>query len=250
MSDYDYLDQPSPIKRFFSGLWNVLTILVLLVTLAVAVVFLVVFINPHAPINPFPPPELPPAAALPTATPTPLIQLPPTWTPSPTSEPTATHTPKPTSTSPPTVTPFSLFPASPTPVQTQITTGKPFVVGPGTPLGTSSQAFHPDKGCNWLGVAGQVFDLTGRPLSGLQVRVKGVLAGKPVDLLSLTGVTAAYGTEGFYEFELNDQPVASHQALWVQLEDQGGLPMSDKITFDTFDNCEKNLIFVNFVQVR
>jgi len=26
--------------------------------------------------------------------------------------------------------------------------------------------------------------------------------------------------------------------------------MSDKIYFDTFDNCDKNLIFVNFKQVR
>jgi hypothetical protein len=28
------------------------------------------------------------------------------------------------------------------------------------------------------------------------------------------------------------------------------LPMSDKIYFDTYEACDKNLIFVNFKQVR
>ena len=87
-------------------------------------------------------------------------------------------------------------------------------------------------------------------MSGQQVRIGGVLAGAVVDGLTLTGLTTAYGTVGFYEFPMGDEPVASQQSVWVQLIDQGGLPMSDKIYFDTFDNCDKNLIFVNFKQVR
>ncbi len=117
-------------------------------------------------------------------------------------------------------------------------------------MGTSSLAFHPDAGCNWMGVAGQVFDLSGAPVSGQQVRVGGSLLGAPIELLSLTGVTTAYGNNGFYEFTLGEKPVNSTGTLWVQLLDQSGLPMSDKIYFDTYDACEKNLIFVNFKQVR
>ena len=117
-------------------------------------------------------------------------------------------------------------------------------------MGTSSLAFHPDDGCNWMGVAGQVFDLSGAPVSGQQVRVGGSLLGAPIELLSLTGVTTAYGNNGFYEFTLGETPVNSTGTLWVQLLDQSGLPMSDKIYFDTYDACEKNLIFVNFKQVR
>jgi hypothetical protein len=101
-----------------------------------------------------------------------------------------------------------------------------------------------------MGVAGQVFDLSGAPISGQQVRVGGFLGGKPVDLLTLTGLTSAYGTNGFYEFTLGDAPMASNRSLWVQLLDQAGLAMSEKIFFATYDSCDDNLIFVNFKQVR
>jgi len=101
-----------------------------------------------------------------------------------------------------------------------------------------------------MGVAGQVFDLSGAPISGQQVRIGGFLGGKTVELLTLTGLTNAYGTAGFYEFNLGEKPVASKGSLWVQLIDQAGLTMSDKIFFDTYDSCDKNLIFINFKQMR
>jgi len=101
-----------------------------------------------------------------------------------------------------------------------------------------------------MGVAGQVFDLSGAPISGQQVRIGGFLGGKAVDMLTLSGLTSAYGTAGFYEFALGEELIASNGSLWVQLLDQAGLAMSEKIFFDTFDSCDKNLIFVNFKQVR
>jgi len=263
MDAFDYNERTEPSRNVSAMIWNVLTVLVLLVVLCIAIGFLVIFVNPNTGFNPFPPPTLPAALSFPTATPTSQWALPPTWTPSPTVEPTMTFTPEPSSTPLPSETPFSLFTASPTvalptsgttpgaPTATVSDTGgMPFVVGPGTPVGTSSLTFHPEAGCNWLGVAGQVFDLSGAPVSGQQVRIGGILAGVPVDGLTLTGLTTAYGTVGFYEFPMGDKPVASQQTVWVQLIDQGGLPMSDKILFDTYDNCDKNLIFVNFKQVR
>lgn len=101
-----------------------------------------------------------------------------------------------------------------------------------------------------MGVAGQIFDLSGAPISGQQVRIGGFLDGKSVDMLTLTGLTSAYGTAGFYEFSLSDKPIASNKSLWVQLLDQAGLTMSEKVYFETYDSCEKNLIFINFKQVR
>jgi hypothetical protein len=229
-------------------IWNALTIVTLMGVVGVTGLFLLLFINPYIFLNPFPPPLLPTPLALPTASPTPRNILPPTWTPSPTLEPTSTFTPSPTYTPSPTVTPFSLN--TPTLTPTSEVRGMPFVLAPGTPVSTSSLAFHPEAGCNWMGVAGQVFDLSGAPISGQQVRIGGVLAGKPLDMLSLTGLTSAYGTAGFYEFTLGDKPIASKGTLWVQLLDQAGLAMSEKIYFDTYDNCDKNLIFINFKQVR
>jgi hypothetical protein len=163
--------------------------------------------------------------------------------------PTFTDTPGPTQTLAPTETPFSLYTLTPTGTAAAAAE-YPFIVGPGTPVGTSSLAFHPDAGCNWMGVAGQVFDLSGAPVSGQQVHVGGVLLGSPIEMLSLTGTTTAYGNNGFYEFTLGTKPVDSTGNLWVQLLDQSGLPMSDKIYFDTYSACDKNLVFVNFKQAR
>jgi hypothetical protein len=65
----------------------------------------------------------------------------------------------------------------------------------------------------------------------------------------MTGMVSTYGP-GSYEFELATEPVASEQTLWVQLFDQAMLPLSDKVYFDTFDDCERNLILIQFNQVR
>jgi hypothetical protein len=249
MDDFDYMDENKSGRKIGGMVWNVLTGIVLLAVLCVGIVFLTIFFNPYSGINLFPPPTMPALLAYPSVTPTSRLQLPPTWTPSPTLEPSQTFTPEPSFTPFPTETPFSLFPVTTTPTG-EAKKGMPFVVSPGTPVGTSSQTFHSEAGCDWLGVAGQVFDLSGAPVSGQQVRIGGTLAGSAVDMLSLTGLTTAYGTAGFYEFVLGTKPVASKGTLWVQLLDQGGVPMSDKIYFDTYDTCDKNLVFVNFKQVR
>ncbi len=65
--------------------WNALTIVALLTTLAVVVLLLVIFNNPTAGVNPYPPPDRVGEIVPPTASETPT-SLPPTWT--ATSEPT------------------------------------------------------------------------------------------------------------------------------------------------------------------
>jgi hypothetical protein len=254
MPDYDYLNENQPKRDSLGLVWNVLTVLVLLTVLCVVLVFLVIFINPASGWNPFPPPTPIPTISLPTATPTALINLEATWTPTitlvPTETPTLTPTDLPADTPLPTETPFAVFTPLPSPTGSQVIGGMPFIVGAGTPVATSSIAFHPDAGCNWLGIAGQVFDLSGAPISGQQVRIQGTLGGTPIDMLSLTGLTDAYGSVGFYEFNLGDKPIVSKGTLSVQLLDQAGIAMSDKVYFDTNDNCQQNLVFVNFKQVR
>jgi hypothetical protein len=69
-------------------------------------------------------------------------------------------------------------------------------------------------------------------------------------MISLTGVALNYGRVGYYEFTLADEPIASEEALWVQLLDQSSTPLSKRIYFETFESCDKNLIIVNFKQVR
>jgi hypothetical protein len=44
--------------------------------------------------------------------------------------------------------------------------------------------------------------------------------------------------------------VDTYNLLKVRLEDQAGLPLSDFVSIDTFSDCAKNLIVVNFKQVK
>jgi hypothetical protein len=112
-----------------------------------------------------------------------------------------------------------------------------------------STLFKPNYGCNWIGVAGQVFDLQGRPVMGVRVWLRGTYDGKRVDLLSLTLESSPYGPSGF-EFTLGETPLNSTGQLSIQLLDQANIPISDRVYFDTFEDCQKNLILINFKQIR
>ncbi len=62
-----------------SGLWNILTLIVVLATLVVATFQITIFLNPHAIFNPFPPMDMPEVFVLPTATEA-APTIPPVWT--------------------------------------------------------------------------------------------------------------------------------------------------------------------------
>jgi hypothetical protein len=245
---YDAKKAPSP-KNSNDLIWNVLSILVLLGAFIIGMIFLLIFINPQSSFNPFPPPtEVALAAiAIPTATNTPRIQFEPTWTPKPTLEPSSTPTLRPSATPPPSATPA--LPPTDTPLPGSAESQYSFVMQQGSPKAVPN-IYHPDRGCNWMGVGGQATSLNGSPVIGIFVQLGGTLEGSYFETrLSMTGTAVEYGRGG-YEFEISDQPVLTHQTLWIQLLDQAGLPLSDKIYFDTYADCEKNLILINFVQVK
>ncbi len=102
-----------------------------------------------------------------------------------------------------------------------------------------------------MGVGGQVLDANGAPVVGLMIRLGGTLPGVnlPANFITLTGVALNYGRSG-YEFKLADKPIASTRALWLQLLNQSSGPLSEKVYFDTYNSCEKNLIIIDFKQVR
>jgi len=259
---------PNPI------LWNVATLLVLIGTLALGILFLDIFINPASSLNPFPPPAAPTLLQFPTATITPR-SLPATWTPSPTFPPSETPTPRPTYTLEPSFTPFFLTPQKNTPTQTEIPTSTSTATCTPTPTATmlttpatpttspspigmpfaatvdyvASTTYHPDAGCNWMGVAGQVVDKNNSPILYLTIHLGGQVGDQMVDYLGLSGTAPTYGQGGF-EFVLSNKPIASTQTLWIQLLDQQNMPFSDKIYLDTFEDCAKNLIMVRFKKVQ
>ena len=249
MDAYLYDEHTQTQRKSSALLWNILTGIVLLMMLCASGVFLTIFFNPQSSFNPFPPAPLPAALKFPTITPTSLVKLRPTWTPTPTEEPTATVTPHPTATLPPTPTFFSLVSPTPEP-PTATSGGMPFAINRGSPSALSSETFHPEAGCDWMGVAGTVLDITNAPVStGVIIQLGGSLAGAPLDMPTLPGLARQYGPSG-YEIYLSDHPIASKGSLYLQLLDQAGLPLSDKIYFDTRDDCEHNLTFITIKQMR
>ncbi len=258
---FDYIDEDNDSedvdlaeneKKQSALLWNVLTVVMLVVALCVGGVYLMIFINPNSGLNPFPPPALPEVAQLPSPTPTPKNLLPPTWTATVTLEPTITNTPEPSKT--PENTPENLVvedDGAPLPPQQELG-DMPIVLHDGSPQYIPASSFHPDQGCDWLGVAGQVIDINGAPVQGLLIEVGGKLNGNVVGnptILQATGLAKAYGEAG-YEVQLAEEPLESNGTIWVQVIDQAGLPLSEKIYFYTFDSCEKNLVIIYFRQIQ
>jgi hypothetical protein len=249
MDSFDYNDYVPRQSR--AGLiWSILTILTLMCVLCVAGVALVIFANPNSALNPFPPPTPPSLAHLPTETPTDVVfSLPPTWTATSTLMPSPTDTPVPTDTQLPTPTPITITP-SPTITAPPPPGGYPFEVRHSNPKAIPN-IYHSELGCNWMGVGGQVVDMSNAPVVGLIIKLGGRLPNLTFhdDMISLTGLASSYGRSG-YEFTLADHPIASSGRLWVQLLSQAGGPLSDQVYFNTYDSCEQNLIIIDFVQVH
>jgi len=119
----------------------------------------------------------------------------------------------------------------------------------GEPETMSSDYIRPSLGCDWLVIAGQVWDLQDAPVKGLTLHLYGELDGFTIDQYSLTGSAQDYGESG-YEFMLENLVVTSQDALFIQLVDSDGVPFSHSYALETFEDCQKNLILVNFKQVR
>jgi hypothetical protein len=119
----------------------------------------------------------------------------------------------------------------------------PYGLQSGTPA--LLQNFINTNGCNYLGVGGQVLKLNGDAVSGLVVEITGTLSGKNILNLALTGNAQNLGPGG-YEIKIGDQPVASNGTLKIQVFDLSGQPQTPLIAFETFADCNKNFILVNF----
>ena len=148
--------------------------------------------------------------------------LTPTKTSIPTSLPTSTNTPQ--------------FTETPFPIKLQS----------GSPKYIKNYA-HLSDGCEWVGVAGQVFDKDGKPLLNSVVMVYGKIDGKTIKNVGVTGVPGAdiYGPGGF-EIKISDNIFASEKLISIQVFDLKGISISDAVSFDTYADCAKNLVIINF----
>jgi hypothetical protein len=246
MDAFDYRDDKPKTGLSRDVIWNILSILMLLSIVCIVGYSAMIYANPTSSLNPFPPREfkIPTWTPLPpTATSTKVVALPATWTPPPSPTITLTATPRPTSTPFVTDTPL---PSGSNPEPT-LTPGGMSYAPQGDPQVIRDFA-HEE--CKWMGVAGQVFDLKGSAVVSLIVQLGGSINGQLFETqTSITGLAQQYGPGGF-EFTIANAPVATNQTLWVQLVDQAGLPLSNKIYFSTVDDCQKNLVVISFKQMK
>jgi hypothetical protein len=124
-----------------------------------------------------------------------------------------------------------------------------YYVQPGSPVGFPN-IWHPELGCDWMGIGGQVFGWDGAPeQKTLVVELGGTIAGQEMSAITLTGTAAQWGRSG-YEFTLGSVPVASEYTLWLQFFDMDGNEVSPRIPFNTYDDCERNVILLNLIHVE
>ncbi len=238
-----------PKRKPFNFFWNLLTLVVVMASALILILQLTIYVNPYAIFNPFPPVDLPESIILPESN---AVAASPTEEILPTDMPViaASATTAATATQVVEIQDGTLV-AETTP---QEPTTTPFVgyyafVAQNDPNAISSTIFKPDLECKWTGVAGQVFDLQGRSVKGIVVWLRGSFGGKTMNYQSVTLEGSPYGPSGF-EFTFGDTPRDTSGDLYLQLADQAGIPISDRVYFDTFSDCEKNLILVHFKQVR
>jgi hypothetical protein len=231
--------------------YNTISLFFLAATVGFCLVTVLLIRNPTLPINPFPPPTPPPTPTLlslesvqvlgeidmpktsptPEETPTPEITVEPTNTPPiafPTDEPTASPTLSVTVTG-------AIGPIDPT------------LASPGFAFELQTAvAYMPNlgtEGCNYMAIAGQVFDGDGDPLLGIPVVVED---GDLFSALDFTGNATQYGPAG-YEIYIDASPYAA--TFTVKLVSETGMALSDNVIVETSDSCSENIAIVNFVQV-
>jgi hypothetical protein len=237
-----------------SQLYNRLAGALLILTPLLFLCYLLIFMVPTLPINPF----KPYAAALATFAPT--LTLQPTYT--PTRTPTSTSTP--INTLRPTFTRTSTATPKPTlDLRTPITgTVRASLFATRTPSPTASPTSGPTQspflytaevvyqraqlyGINWSGIAGLIFSLDLKHQPGIGVKAWGDAPLGAEGQLLPSGTAPQYGPSG-WEFTLGDRPVNGKYN--VQLLGSNGEAISPIVEIDLKGDPRANLAYVIFRQ--
>lgn len=216
-----------------------------------------VTLNPYSWFNPLPPvantlePVEPWAVATATIAPsgTPASTLPPL----PEMSPVATEVASARASSSPLAAPSVTMPLVTTP--SVATPPSPTPRSSATPKPTPTRSVftytavitlqvHPVQVCDWMGVAGVVTDLQGKPVLGAFARVQGT---GNVDQVVAVGVNPMYGASG-WEVRLARAQIVGNWTVQLVSSPEGGSPISDVYAIPMPGDCKKNLAFVRFEQ--
>jgi hypothetical protein len=238
----------NPLDRMSDRTLEVITIVIVALTVLVALTYVAIGVNPHMPLNPFPPilasasasaspstsdstggePES--VAEVVEGTPT----FPPTWTPTATNTATVTRTPTPTFT--PSSTATSTATATLTPTATAVpptATRRPPATPPPTP--TAQLPFQFDRmavgsNCGWFGFHGVIWGANGLPLSGIPVKVRNEKGWEAVSLPT--------DVNGIYQVPISGDLATGR--WWVQVW-VSSAPASEPMGADMGGGCENGV---------
>jgi len=226
----------------------------LILTPLLLLCYLLIFMVPTLPINPFQPHELAMSTLAPSLTPQ------PTYTPTraPTSTSTPTNTPRPTFTRTSTATPKPTLdlrtPITGTaragflPTRTPTPTASPTVGPTQSPFNYTAEVTYQRAqlyGTNWSGIAGLIFGLDLKHQPGIGVKAWGDAPLGAEGQLLPSGIAPQYGASG-WEFTLGDRPV--NGTYYVQLLGSNGEAISPVVEIDLKGDPRANLAYVIFRQ--
>ncbi len=208
---------------------NLATVFFILGTFVALGYFALLWVNPSHPLNPLPP--YTPLPIIITTTPLPSTVTPVPTLPTVTSvPPTASWTPAPEQV----IVPATSAPATP---------GEfPFALWE---FGVEYIANQNDSGCDWSSIGGNLVDLDGIGIADYGVRI--IAQEGTLNATVTTGEATFFGSGGF-ELKLGDVPTL--EPYIVQLLDADGTPVSEEYLVVTSDECNQNVVVLNFVQNR
>ena len=231
--------KPRQRKQEQATWYNRLALILLLLTPVVFVCYLLIFMIPTLPLNPFPPYAQALATFAPTPTPWPTY----TRTPTPTSTNTPTNTPRPALNLTTTGTPRGV-PATRTPTPSITPTAGPTK----SPFNYTAEVLYQRAqlyGINWSGIAGLIFGLDLKHQPGIGVKAWGDEPLGPAGQLLPSGTALQYGPSGF-EFTLGDKPISGKYN--VQLLGSNGEPISPIVEIELKGDPRANLAYIIFRQ--
>lgn len=103
---------------------------------------------------------------------------------------------------------------------------------------------HPESGCDWKGIAGQVFDIENQPVDGLVVSVLDQSKAALPAFIAYSGLAPQYGPGG-YEIVLGSKNNGG--VYLMQLMDSAGSPLSTTSEITIPAGCDSNLVIINFI---
>lgn len=244
--------QPSPTPATpaagagWSRLANILTGLLVVLTLGTAGGFVWASQNPYHPLNPLARPT--PLPVIVTATFLPATETPPA---TPTTEPTPRAVVDGVSASPQAAPTLGLPVAgedAPAPTPTPLGGAAPAPAAAGAfPFALLGEVVYTEneneRGCNWASIAGVVYDAAGEPLPGVGVRLTNIETDEPITVF--TGSSSRF-PDGF-EYVVNNAPLTA--AYRVAVVSSGGGALSEETVIVTSQRCNQNVLVVNFEQV-